>query len=189
MASGYILRSKGIVRFGKRQIWVRFHRILASFGLTLIFIHGAFKPTFWYSWLPFILALGSLITGLAISITKIRNRKRLLLIHSFFSPLLLISIVLHGSKKMDHDNFFPLSGEHQVACIQCHTVSNYVDYTCLTCHVHNNSEVLEPHSIHGVIPYDPTLTDVQVIAQCLDCHQTEINKREYGKNRANWDYN
>ena len=189
LASAYVLRSKGIVRFGKRQIWIRFHRILASFGLTLIFVHGAFKPTYWYSWLPFILALGSLVTGLAISTAKIRNRKHIRLIHSFLSPFLLISIVLHGSKKMDHDNFFPLSGEHQVACIQCHTDSNYIDYTCLTCHAHNNPEVLEPHSIHGVIPYNPTSTDVQVIAQCLDCHQTEINQKEYGKKRANWHYN
>jgi len=162
---------------------------LASFGLTLIFIHGAFKPTYWYSWLPLTLALGSLVTGLMISIAKIRNRKRIRLIHSFLSPFLLTSIVLHGIKKMDHDKFFPLSGEHQVACTQCHTGSNYIDYTCLTCHAHNNPEVLEPHSIHGVIPYNPTSTDVQVIAQCLDCHQTEINKTEYGKKRANWHYN
>ena len=48
LASAYVLRSKGIVRFGKRQIWIRFHRILASFGLTLIFVHGAFKPTYWF---------------------------------------------------------------------------------------------------------------------------------------------
>ena len=77
LASAYVLRSKGIVRFGKRQIWIRFHRILASFGLTLIFVHGAFKPTYWYSWLPFILAVGSLVTGLAISTAKTRNRKHI----------------------------------------------------------------------------------------------------------------
>ena len=77
LASACVLPSKGIIRFGKRQIWIRFHRIFASFGLTLIFVHGAFKPTYWYSWLPFILALGSLVTGLAISTAKTRNRKHI----------------------------------------------------------------------------------------------------------------
>ena len=186
LASVYILRSKGIIRFGNRRKWIRFHQILAGFGLTLILIHKAFRLNSWYSWLPLILALGSLITGLTISLVKTQKRQSFLLIHSLLSPLLLTSIVYHGTPKMNHDIFFPLWKEHQAACVQCHKNSDYKSYTCLTCHIHSNSSVLEPHSIHGVIPYDPTPNDIRKLAQCLNCHQTTIKNREYGKKRANW---
>ena len=79
----------------------------SGFGLTLVLIHAAFGMNSWYSWLPLILVLGSLITGLIISLVKTQKRQSFLLIHSLLSPLLLTNIVYHSTQKMDHD-FFPL---------------------------------------------------------------------------------
>ena len=189
LANAYFLRSKGIIKFGARQRWIKYHQTMAGFGLTLVTIHSAVRPMAWHSWLPLILATGSLVTGLTISLVSGSHRRPILLVHSLVAPVLLLSIVFHGREKLDHDAFFPLTADHNVACVQCHTTPDYQSYTCLTCHIHNNSKVIEPHSIHGVVPYDPTPVEVQTLAQCLDCHQTQMNSREYGKRRANWNYN
>ena len=98
LASAYIFRSKGIIRFGNCRKWIWFNASFNSRG---------FQTELWYSWLPLILVLGSLITGLIISLVKTQKRQSFLLIHSLLSPLLLTNIVYHSTQKMDHD-FFPL---------------------------------------------------------------------------------
>jgi len=189
VANLYFFRSKQIIRWGARQTWLKYHQRFASLGLSLVFIHSAIQPHTWHSWIAFLLASANLGTGMATSFTKGRIRKNILRIHSLLAPILLISVILHGSRKLDHDDFFPLAKEHDVACVKCHTSSTYETYTCLLCHVHNTREIQFAHEVHGVIPYDPQPRDLETIAECLDCHLTKINDHEYGRRRANWDYN
>ncbi len=189
VANLYFLRSKQIIRWGKKQTWLKYHQRFASLGLSLVFVHSAIQPNAWHSWIAFLLASANFGTGMTVSFTKGKIRKKTLLIHSLLAPVLLVSIILHGSSKLDHDDFFPLTKEHDVTCVKCHTSSAYETYTCLLCHEHNTREIQFAHEVHGVIPYNPKPHDLEIIAKCLDCHLTKINDREYGRRRANWDYN
>ena len=120
IASLYILRSRWI-RWGSRQTWLKYHQRLASLGLCLVLLHSAFQPLAWHSWLAFLLALSNLGTGIAVSLTARRARRILLRCHLILAPVLLVSIVFHGQKQLDHDEFFPLTDVHDVPCVRCHT--------------------------------------------------------------------
>ena len=120
IASLYILRSRWI-RWGSRQTWLKYHQRLASLGLCLVLLHSAFQPLAWHSWLTFILALLNLGTGIAVSLTARRTRQILLRCHLILAPVLLVGIVFHGQKQLDHDEFFPLTDVHDVPCVRCHT--------------------------------------------------------------------
>ena len=120
IASLYLLRSRWI-RWGNRQIWLKYHQRVASLGLCLVLFHSAFQPLAWHSWLTFLLALSNLGTGIAISLTARKTRQTLLKCHLILAPILLISIVFHGQAKLDHDEFFPLTDAHDVPCAKCHT--------------------------------------------------------------------
>lgn len=43
------------------------------------------------------------------------------------------------------DHPFPLTGDHNVLCTQCHTSGSTSTFTCLTCHEHNQSDTDEDH--------------------------------------------
>ena len=120
IASGYILRTR-LVRWGNRQVWLKFHQRLAAFGLSLVLIHSAVRPLAWHSWLTFVLALLNLGTGLAVSFTARRTRRLLLRCHLALAPILLLAIILHGREKLAHDEFFPLTEAHDIPCVKCHT--------------------------------------------------------------------
>ena len=120
IASLYLLRSRWI-RWGNRQTWLKYHQRLASLGLCLVLLHSAFQPLVWHSWLTFLLALSNLGTGIAVSLTARRARQILLRCHLILAPILLVSIVFHGQKKLEHDEFFPLTDAHDVPCARCHT--------------------------------------------------------------------
>ncbi|MBI1929467.1 hypothetical protein HYR99_35135 [Candidatus Poribacteria bacterium] len=120
IASGYILRTR-LIRWGSRQVWLKYHQRLASLGLCLVLIHSALHPLAWHSWLTFSLALLNLGTGVAVSLTARRTRRILLRSHLALAPILLTSIILHGREKLDHDEFFPLTQEHDIPCVRCHT--------------------------------------------------------------------
>ncbi len=66
----------------------------------------------------------------------------------------------------DHDGHFPIySGEHEGEwsdCVDCHTTSNYMDFTCVTCH--ENTETEEQHLAVGGYIYES--------GACLACHPT-----------------
>ncbi len=66
------------------------------------------------------LALLNLGTGVAVSLTTHRARRILLRCHLALAPILLLSILLHGREKLDHEEFFPLTEVHDVACVKCH---------------------------------------------------------------------
>ena len=253
IASLYILRSRW-VRWGNRQTWLKYHQRLASMGLCLVLYHSAFQPLVWHSWLTFILALSNLGTGVAVSLTARKTRQMLLRCHLILAPILLVSIVFHGQKKLEHDEFLPLTDAHDVPCARCHTPerflfhvnttlpqdldtsdtipedlhwwflqnerrvpttapiaikergnawtvtdtedghtyhvrkvadqiavyadSDYRSYTCLKCHVHNTEEIQLAHELHGV-------SDAQ---RCFVCHEAEIDGKNYGRQRFNWEY-
>ena len=119
VAGLYLLRSRW-VRWGSRQLWLKYHQRLASMGLCLVLFHSAFQPLTWHSWLTFLLALLNLGTGIGVSLTAKKVRQILLRLHLFLAPILLISIVFHGQAKLDHDAFFPLTDVHDVHCAKCH---------------------------------------------------------------------
>jgi hypothetical protein len=75
----------------------------------------------WHSWLTFLLALSNLGTGVAVSLTSRGARRILLRCHLILAPILLVSIVFHGQKKLEHDEFLPLTDAHDVPCARCHT--------------------------------------------------------------------
>ena len=120
IASLYLLRSRWI-RWGNRQIWLKYHQRVASLGLCLVLFHSTFQPLAWHSWLTFLLALSNLGTGIAVSLTARKTRQTLLKCHLILAPILLVSIVFHGQAKLDHDEFFPLTDVHDVPCAKCHT--------------------------------------------------------------------
>lgn len=120
IASLYILRSRWI-RWGNRQMWLKYHQRFASLGLCLVLFHSAFQPLVWHSWLTFLIALGNFGTGIAVSLTVRKTRQTVLKCHLFLAPILLISIIFHGQAKLDHDDFFPLTDVHDVPCAKCHT--------------------------------------------------------------------
>lgn len=119
VAGLYLLRSRWI-RWGSRQLWLKYHQRLASMGLCLVLFHSAFQPLTWHSWLTFLLALSNLGTGIAVSLTVKQTRQILLRCHLFLAPVLLISIVFHGQAKLEHDAFFPLTEVHAIPCAKCH---------------------------------------------------------------------
>lgn len=148
IASLYLLRSHW-VRWGSRQVWLKYHQRLASLGLCLVLFHSAFQPLAWHSWLTFLLALLNLGTGIAVSLTTRKVRQTLLKCHLILAPILLISIVFHGQAKLDHDDFFPLTDVHDVPCAKCHTSDPllfHVDATTLQQELDTSDTI--PDDIH-----------------------------------------
>lgn len=133
IASLYILRSRWI-RWGNRQTWLKYHQRLASLGLCLVLLHSAFQPLAWHSWLTFILALLNLGTGIAVSLTARRTRQILLRCHLILAPVLIVGIVFHGQKKLEHDEFLPLTDAHDVPCARCHTSEPLIFHFDLVLH-------------------------------------------------------
>ena len=131
IASLYLLRSRWI-RWGNRQTWLKYHQRLASLGLCLVLLHSAFQPLVWHSWLTFLLALSNLGTGVAVSLTSRGARRILLRCHLILAPILLVSIVFHGQKKLEHDEFFPLTDVHDVPCARCHTPERFLFHVLTT---------------------------------------------------------
>jgi len=67
----------------------------------------------------------------------------------------------------DHDSFFPVfSGQHDGVwneCAECHTnPATFVEFTCLTCHKHRQSEMDAKHGGIAGYAYDSNA--------CLECH-------------------
>ena len=120
IASLYILRTR-LFRWGNRSRLLKYHQGIASFGLCLVLVHSGVKPETWHSWLTFCLAWLNLGSGVAVSLTKARPRRILLRCHLVLAPILLVAILVHGREKLEHDEFFPLTEEHDITCVKCHT--------------------------------------------------------------------
>ncbi len=147
IASLYLLRSRWI-RWGSRQIWLKYHQRIASLGLCLVLFHSAFQPLAWHSWLTFLLALSNLGTGIAVSLTARKVRQTLLKCHLILAPILIISIVFHGQAKLDHDDFFPLTDVHDVPCARCHTSDSFLFHVDANIHTELDSSDTIPEDLH-----------------------------------------
>jgi nitrate/TMAO reductase-like tetraheme cytochrome c subunit len=67
-----------------------------------------------------------------------------------------------------HDSqYFPISsGAHKgITCAECHpNPSNYADFTCISCHAHNKTDMDNRHREEGGYSYNS--------AACYHCHPT-----------------
>ena len=67
-----------------------------------------------------------------------------------------------GDANVDHAQFFPLTGAHDVSCSTCHTTQgNFLQFTCLTCHTKSDTD--PRHT--GVSGY------VYESSACYSCHR------------------
>jgi hypothetical protein len=60
----------------------------------------------------------------------------------------------------DHAKFFPLEGDHNVACTTCHVGAVYKTYTCYGCHAHERNRMIAEHAEEGIRNID----------NCVRCH-------------------
>ncbi|MBM7865623.1 hypothetical protein GTO89_02350 [Heliobacterium gestii] len=65
----------------------------------------------------------------------------------------------------DHGKYFPLVGDHKVACAECHQGGDYKSYSCASCH--SQSEMLREHHT----------SDYGRIENCVKCHGGHGEKR------------
>ncbi|MBK8630287.1 MAG: class III cytochrome C family protein [Sphingomonadales bacterium] len=61
----------------------------------------------------------------------------------------------------DHDRYFRLDGDHNVACTTCHVKNNFKRYTCYGCHEHSEARVIAEHHEEGI----------RKIEDCARCHR------------------
>ncbi len=65
--------------------------------------------------------------------------------------------------RFDHARFFPLEGDHAVACAQCHVEKGqFKKYDCTTCHEHSAARLAHEHDEEGI---RGDLSD------CVRCHR------------------
>ena len=67
----------------------------------------------------------------------------------------------------DHDKYFVLDGDHNVACATCHARNDYSRYTCYGCHEHTLTNIRREHIEEGVSKFD----------NCVECHRS-ANKHD-----------
>jgi LSD1 subclass zinc finger protein len=63
---------------------------------------------------------------------------------------------------LDHTRFFALTGPHDASCTTCHTGGDLAKYTCLTCHVHQQDDLVREHLEEGIRNID----------NCVACHRS-----------------
>lgn len=66
----------------------------------------------------------------------------------------------------DHAKLFVLDRDHNVACVTCHTNSDYKKYTCYGCHEHTPDKVRREHVKEGIQDYE----------NCVRCHRSAHEK-------------
>lgn len=61
----------------------------------------------------------------------------------------------------DHRRYFPLGGDHAVACVTCHVGGDYRRYSCFGCHEHERGRMIAKHREEGIANID----------NCVRCHR------------------
>lgn len=74
----------------------------------------------------------------------------------------------------DHDRFFVLDRDHDVACVTCHVRNNYATYTCYGCHEHTPANVRAEHEEEGIRDF----------ADCAECHRDASSEPGEGRGRG-----
>jgi hypothetical protein len=73
----------------------------------------------------------------------------------------------------DHSKYFPLTGDHNVGCLSCHAGNNFKTYTCVSCHAHEKSRMIQEHLEEGIRNID----------NCVSCHTARgLKSREGSEN-------
>jgi hypothetical protein len=70
----------------------------------------------------------------------------------------------------EHGKFFELDKHHAVACVTCHTTSDYKRYTCYGCHEHTPDKIRAEHEEEGIRNFE----------NCVSCHKSSSGKPEHG---------
>lgn len=84
----------------------------------------------------------------------------------------------------DHDaQYFPVySGSHAgewISCAECHTnSSNYTEFSCISCHEHNQGETDDEHNEVGGYIYNSQA--------CFECHPTGEGEGGFNHNLSNF---
>lgn len=63
--------------------------------------------------------------------------------------------------KLDHSRFFVFDKNHK-RCKMCHRTEDYKQYTCFSCHAHDEDEVRRSHRREGIRDID----------NCVKCHRS-----------------
>lgn len=70
----------------------------------------------------------------------------------------------------DHSKYFPLTGDHNVGCLSCHAGNSYKTYTCVSCHAHEKSRMIQEHLEEGI----------RNINNCARCHNGRRSSKPEG---------
>lgn len=62
----------------------------------------------------------------------------------------------------EHDSYFLLDRDHDVACATCHTGRDFRSYTCYGCHEHTPARIRAEHEEEGIRDFE----------QCVECHRS-----------------
>ena len=68
----------------------------------------------------------------------------------------------------EHEEFFRLDQDHNVACRTCHTSADYSKYSCYGCHEHTQANVRGIHIGEGIPNFE----------NCVQCHRNANREAE-----------
>jgi hypothetical protein len=77
----------------------------------------------------------------------------------------------------DHSKYFPLTGDHNVGCVSCHVGGNFKTHTCVSCHAHEKSRMIQEHLEEGIRNID----------NCVSCHTASGLKAKEGGEKGDDD--
>lgn len=71
----------------------------------------------------------------------------------------------------DHDRYFVLDRDHDVACNTCHVEEGYEAYSCYGCHEHTPARIRAEHVEEGIRDF----------ADCVECHRSADEPEKHGR--------
>ncbi|TAJ55236.1 MAG: class III cytochrome C family protein [Nevskiaceae bacterium] len=71
----------------------------------------------------------------------------------------------------EHDRYFLLDRDHNVACATCHVGQNFSRYTCYGCHEHSPAGIRAEHEEEGIRDFQ----------RCVKCHRGADEGEAHGR--------
>lgn len=71
----------------------------------------------------------------------------------------------------EHDRYFVLDRDHNVACDTCHVKDSYETYSCYGCHEHSPAGIRAEHLEEGIRNFE----------DCVECHRSADEPEEHGR--------